>query len=158
MSGHNRTAVSKQPPKTRRIDGIATDLGTREFLCTIAEWLRREDVLNSTVATVELVLAEATNNIIEHAYTGNAGPGVFWAELSLLESDLEVALCDLGRAFPEGLLPSGDLPDLDVALEQLPEGGFGWFLIYSQTKSVHYTRETGQNTLLLSFELGTDQK
>jgi serine/threonine-protein kinase RsbW len=75
----------------------------------------------------------------------------------LYESILNVTLCDHGHAFPDGMLPVGKLPDLDVAMEHLPEGGFGWFIIFSQTKSVRYCRKAGQNTLSLSFELDANQ-
>ncbi len=134
-------------------EGSATDAGTRVLLRNITKWLQHVDVPVSSIATVELVLAEAINNIVEHAYTGTAKEKLIRAELSLIGQQLDVALCDNGVAFPDGMLPSGELPDLDVALEQLPEGGFGWFLIYTQTQSVHYSRRDDRNTLSLCFEL-----
>lgn len=158
MAGQSKTAGLDQPTKTRRIDEIATDLGTRALLGSITAWLTAEDVAGGTIATVELVLAEAINNIVEHAYADCLDTGVLSAQVSLFESYLEVSLRDRGSSFPDGTLPSGDLPDLEVALELLPEGGFGWYLIFSQAKSVDYTREAGQNTLLLSFELDTDRR
>jgi serine/threonine-protein kinase RsbW len=59
-------------------------------------------------AAVELVLAEALNNIIEHAY-----------------------------------------PAVEVDLVDMPEGGFGWFLIKDLAKDVAYVRVNGENWLKL---------
>lgn len=94
----------------------------------------------------ELVLAEVLNNVAEHAY-GDTGGRV---EVSLQQGPdgLRCRIIDEGRAMPDGRLPDGRLPGgPDVALADLPEGGFGWHLIRSLSTDLTYTRVEGQNRL-----------
>jgi len=102
------------------------------------------------LARVELVLAEALNNIAEHAYAGGpAGPVIL--RIAPEGAGLRAVLRDRGRPMPRGAPPEGTLPPSDVATRALPEGGFGWFLIRSQTDSLIYRRESGENRLELHF-------
>ena len=64
---------------------------------------------------------------------------------------LRVRLVDQGRAMPGLTLPEGKLPRHDVALEDLPEGGFGWFLIHNLTQRLTYRRIGAKNQL--DFEI-----
>jgi serine/threonine-protein kinase RsbW len=97
-------------------------------------------------STAELVLAEVLNNVAEHAY-GEAGGRV---EVSLQHGPdgLRCRIIDEGRAMPGGQPPEGRLRGgPDVALAELPEGGFGWHLIRSLSTDLTYTRVQGQNRL-----------
>ena len=94
----------------------------------------------------ELVLAEVLNNVAEHAYSEAGGK----VDVSLGEDvgGVRCLIVDAGRAMPDGLLPEGRLPGgPDTALEDLPEGGFGWHLIHSLCDDLTYTRVDGQNRL-----------
>jgi serine/threonine-protein kinase RsbW len=94
----------------------------------------------------ELVLAEVLNNVAEHAYSEGGGR----VEVSLGEAagGLRCLIVDAGRAMPGGRLPEGRLPGgPDTALEDLPEGGFGWHLIHALCVDLTYTRVDGQNRL-----------
>jgi serine/threonine-protein kinase RsbW len=94
----------------------------------------------------ELVLAEVLNNIAEHAYAGAAGGidlslrltgGLVWCEV-----------VDHGAPMPGGDPPAGVLPPVaDVALDDLPEGGFGWHLIRRLTHGLTYARTGDRNHL-----------
>ena len=42
---------------------------------------------------------------------------------------------------PNGQPPFGFAPDVTVALDDLPEGGFGWFLIKDLARDVSYERQ-----------------
>jgi serine/threonine-protein kinase RsbW len=98
------------------------------------------------LATVELVLAEALNNVVEHAYAKHAG----MIEMSLTQGPrgLACTIVDSGLVMPDGKLPFGHLPDTDArSLDDLPEGGFGWHLIRSLTIDLSYHREAGWNRL-----------
>ena len=97
----------------------------------------------------EIVLAEALNNIVEHAYAG--APGQIDISLRLDGAALSCHIADRGRAMPNLALPLGVLRDLG---DDPPEGGFGWFLIHSLAQSLTYARQDGQNCL--RFELATD--
>ena len=103
-------------------------------------------------ATVELVLAEALNNIAEHAYGGHT-PGPVTLTARMTSQRLTVILRDQGRALPGHTLPMGEPPKTDVPCAHLPEGGFGWFLIRDLTTALHYRRTGQENRLKLEFDL-----
>ncbi len=103
-------------------------------------------------SSVELVLAEVMNNIVEHAHADGAGE----IELILRES-VDGLLCtvrDDGRGMPGGAPPAQRQPDPEVAAPLLQEGGFGWFLIGELASKVSYRRVHGRNTLALLFAFG----
>lgn len=94
----------------------------------------------------ELVLAEVLNNVAEHAYSD--GGGRVAVTLSRVAAGIRCQVVDQGRAMPDGRLPEGRLPGgPDIALEDLPEGGFGWHLIRSLCSDLTYAREGGFNRL-----------
>ena len=102
--------------------------------------------------TAQLVLAEVLNNVAEHAY-GEAG-GKVEIRLWLDRDALHCRVVDEGREMPGGQLPEGRLPDGPrVALDDLPEGGFGWHLIRSLCAELCYARVDGENRL--AFALAT---
>lgn len=102
--------------------------------------------------TAELVLAEALNNIVEHAYApGRPGPVSVTAQIGA--RDLHLLLRDRGRRLPGGRPPDGRCPESDVPRATIPEGGFGWFLIRDLARSVAYHRRNGENHLILRLAL-----
>ncbi|WP_425099916.1 ATP-binding protein [Tropicibacter sp. S64] len=94
----------------------------------------------------EIVLAEALNNIVEHAYS-EAADGEIRLSLSVDARTLVARIEDFGLGMPGGGLPEGGLGSLDVAVNDLPEGGFGWFMIHSMTDTLCYRRKNGVNIL-----------
>jgi serine/threonine-protein kinase RsbW len=98
--------------------------------------------------TAEIVLAEALNNIVEHAYGGQAGD--IRVEVLRQEGDILCRIRDQGRPMPGGAAPPGALQPLGEH-EDLPEGGFGWFLIRVLARDVQYDRDGGEN--ILTFRL-----
>lgn len=101
-------------------------------------------------ARAELVLAEVFNNIVEHACAGRpagGATGTISCEMQLASGRLCIVVRDDGQAMPDGDLPPGTLPILDVARHDLPEGGFGWHLIRSLTNGLCYLREPCCNRL-----------
>ncbi len=102
--------------------------------------------------SVILAVAEALNNVAEHAYAGQA-PGPVHMTADLFDDVLHVTLDDHGRPMPGLVLPPPRLPDATGPRDTLPEGGFGWFLIHKLTDTLTYNRRAGQNTLLLGFAL-----
>jgi len=110
--------------------------------------LRRERVLHGlsdmAAESCELVLAEAMNNIVEHAYPGQGGP----LRLTLLRDGDRVTcrLLDHGRPMPGLRLPPGALPETG---DSPAEGGYGWFLIHRLTERLVYRRAGRMNLLLL---------
>lgn len=96
--------------------------------------------------TTELVLAEALNNIVEHAYA--TYPGEIELTLTPATGCLQCVIVDSGLPMPGERLPPGDPPALDG---DLPEGGFGWNLIRSLTTGLEYRRVANRNHLQFSL-------
>lgn len=107
--------------------------------------------LNADVSgSLELVLAEVLDNIVEHAYPeGQEGP--IEVSMHTRGEDIECRVKDFGRAMPNEALPAGIAPDIPEELDCLPEGGFGWFLIGELAKDLTYTRRDSTN--LFSFRM-----
>lgn len=94
--------------------------------------------------TVQIVLAEVLNNIAEHAYARY--PGQINVLIEDLAGELLFQIHDTGLPMPGGHLPGGQLKTA-TELEDLPEGGFGWYLIRTLTKGLTYRRQGERNTL-----------
>ncbi len=122
----------------------------------IAEVSARLSALGLTsekASDVKIALAEAINNVVEHAYTGLAAKEV-QIRCQFRENRLVVQIVDSGKPMPDLQPPDGVPPPVETALQDLPEGGFGWFLIQQLASSVAYERRDGLNLLALCFELG----
>ncbi|MEX0369392.1 MAG: ATP-binding protein, partial [Tateyamaria sp.] len=68
---------------------------------------------------------------------------------------LRLTVVDTGHAMPDGQTPVGAAADLDVDLCDMPEGGFGWFLIKDLAKDVEYRRREQENHLQLRIAVAT---
>jgi serine/threonine-protein kinase RsbW len=95
---------------------------------------------------LELMMVEALNNVIEHAYQGEDGHEV---HIELLDKPQYTAVCirDFGLSAPN--LMSGDnatFPDED----SLPEGGWGLPLIQALADSIDYCSSNENNLLTLT--------
>lgn len=101
-----------------------------------------------TMGRLELVLAEVMNNVTEHACDGmapGAGPGSMHLCVVMHDTGLSCAITDDGAKLPADCLKPRSLPAMDPL--DLPEGGFGWFLIQGLTQSLCYYREEHRNCL-----------
>jgi serine/threonine-protein kinase RsbW len=99
--------------------------------------------------TAEIVLAEAVNNIVEHAYATYSG--TIELTLTCQGASLCCSLIDHGLSMPGDQLPAGRLG----SPEDLAEGGFGWHLIRTLSQDLAYARDGTRNRL--SFRLVTGQ-
>lgn len=113
----------------------------------VGKWLDQENVHSECIGDVMLVLAEALNNVIEHAY-GAEKKGDVQIKATLRELTLSMQIVDRGKPF--------DGPPEEVVLNtekyeasEMPDGGFGWFLIKSLTEDIHFSRVEDQNRLTL---------
>ncbi|MBE1285242.1 MAG: ATP-binding protein [Rhodobacteraceae bacterium] len=131
---------------------VASELGVREAVSRAIEHLKTLGLQEEQAGNVEIALSEAANNVVEHAYAGML-PGEVCITGRLLQGILSIEIRDEGAPLPSGKLPEGKPADLSCAFEDLPEGGFGWFLIRSLTETVDYDRIEGVNTLSLRFNL-----
>ena len=100
---------------------------------------------------IELCLAEAVNNAIEHAYRLEAGHAVEIV-VGLRASDdlLSIDVRDCGRAMPTDRLIA-ELKDLDPTdIDALPERGMGLAILRRAMDALSYASDGGVNTLTLT--------
>ncbi|MEE2860202.1 MAG: ATP-binding protein [Paracoccus sp. (in: a-proteobacteria)] len=113
------------------------------------------EVSDDTLGRLELVLAEVMNNVAEHAPAGagNADDSVRLPVIHLCivrhTNGLACALTDDGVSLPDECILPRSLPAL--VMDDLPEGGFGWFLIQDLTQALCYYRESQRNYLAFSI-------
>lgn len=109
------------------------------------------------VSTIEIALAEALNNVVEHAYPDGA-PGDVKLVLRHGRAGLLIEIRDNGKPMPNGRTPEGIHPTDRQPKNDLPEGGFGWFLIRELARDLVYDRENGENFLIFRLAVGRRPK
>lgn len=98
-----------------------------------------------TISHSEIALVEVLNNIVEHAYAKYDGEiAVTWM---LTEDEVIFETRDTGRPMPQLQPPNSECPPNDVELDELPEGGFGWFLIRKLSRRLTYERCGPENVV-----------
>lgn len=126
----------------------ASDTATRETLIALTDHLRKAGLGPEDQGNIELILAEALNNVAEHAYAGGTGP------VTLRVVAQKVGLCceisDCGAGMPSGDAPDPPLPTIEPP-DGLPEGGFGWHIIRCLTSALTYQRDDPWNRLKLTM-------
>jgi serine/threonine-protein kinase RsbW len=143
--------LSLDPPDGARLVIDATVLDVREGLRDLMRCPLVQNLSPDCLGTTELVLAEALNNVVEHAYANYSGQ--IEVEVRRDPDQLRFHIADKGLPMPGAEPPLGRLPAVG-ALQDLPEGGFGWFLIRSLSQDLAYRREGERN--LLSFGVFVD--
>ncbi len=128
----------------------AREAAVRCALKSVRKSLRALSLDEMVIGSVEIVLAEALNNIVEHAY-GNSEMGTITVNCQRRKGFLLFELTDRGVSFPQQLIPKKQIHDLDSGTDTLPEGGFGWGLIRDMTTSLAYRRHEGRNILRFSI-------
>mgnify|MGYP001343489150 CR=1 FL=1 len=124
----------------------ATDIETRAALQALMLALDQAGVGDEDSSNAELILAEALNNVVEHAYADGAGPVEL--TVSLQRNGMACTISDRGRPMPSGVVPSPGLPVIDPP-DDLPEGGFGWHIIRCLTSELAYQRDRDRNSLMM---------
>ena len=134
------------------ISFYATPDAVRTALAEARKNWATEGLGEDMVTTAELVLAEALNNVVEHAHAGRLG-GQVVLKTNFVDGALECVIRDDGVPMPGLKMPKGRLPDRGRGLRDLPEGGFGWYMIKSMTDGLAYERRGGWNQLdfVISF-------
>lgn len=133
------------PRPERHLIG-ATAPAVRGLLLTLEKGAYLSDLPNEARCTALLVLAEALNNVVEHAYAG--GPG--WIGVVPL-----AGRGGRGWRIIDGGMPAPDFSNLPgVMPDGLAEGGFGWPLIRALTDQARQSRRRGWNVLTLHLRGG----
>lgn len=142
---------SVDPPGTVRVV-LASDLeSVRDGLRDLFRSDQLTCLTEESRGVVEIVLAEVLNNVVEHAYATYSGKIEVW--VTRRENYLFIRLVDHGLPMPGEELPGGKLAEPSESAE-LPEGGFGWFLIRTMSDDLTYRRDGDQN--ILSFCVNVD--
>lgn len=133
-----------------RVIFASTPLSVRDALLSTLDGLKGINLSDDDASTVELVLAEVMNNVVEHAYRDDR-EGMIELQVVHDANGLICTVLDDGFAMPNGHPPVGTPPEPDVPLALQPEGGFGWFLIRTLAHDLNYSRDGQRNRF--SFRL-----
>jgi len=110
--------------------------------------LERNAVEAECKGDILIVLAEVLNNIVEHAYCAS-GEGqihlTVHAHKQPHKNAVYIQTVDQGPPVPVDTLAAASLPNLSQDIQDIPEGGFGWFIIHSLTDSINYERIDDEN-------------
>jgi serine/threonine-protein kinase RsbW len=132
----------------------ATDNDVSSAMTLLRHSLQRLDLSVEDIEKAELTLAEALNNVVEHAVYPDQDPHI----ILRIEREQDVLIClirDKGRPLPGAKPPVGKSVNPNVSRNMLPEGGFGWIMIQQLTKSLKYQRIKGENHLELIMPLAS---
>ncbi len=132
----------------------ATPQAVRDTLARVVPNLTGTGLSRCGTGMVELVLAEALNNIVEHAYAGET-QGLILLRVTRDGHWLWVYLCDQGLPLPGDSVPPPRAARLDVPRADLPEGGFGWYLIHRLAHRLAHIRRGKNNHLAIGLDLDT---
>lgn len=132
----------------------ATELAARDGIAAVMGQLGALGLPDALAGDVELALAEVVNNVVEHGYAGIPN-GAVDVDGRLADGWLELRVSDTGRPLPGGHLPTFRPTDPGRLRQELPEGGFGWGLIYRLTDALRYHHDGTRNTLSMRFRLDT---
>lgn len=146
-------------PQRMPLDGFTISFagaedGVRDAITQTLARLSPLGLAEDETGTVELVLAEALNNVVEHALAETGGDKRVEITASHDSRGLELTIIDEGAKMPDGVAPRPRPPQVDVELPDLPEGGFGWFMIHTLAQEVRYVRQDGRNHLRLRLAVG----
>jgi len=123
----------------------------------VTQDLAENGISTEDIGTFEIVLAEALNNIVEHAYPEDA-PGDIKLTVKRRATSLMVEVNDKGRPMPKGRAPIGNHPMTEFNSDDaMPEGGYGWFLIRELVRDLVYDRQDGKNILLFRLPITPEQ-
>jgi serine/threonine-protein kinase RsbW len=93
---------------------------------------------------VQMVVEEACDNIIEHAYAGKAN-GDIECTCIVDQEGLTVILRDHGRGFNPQSVPE---PNREASLEERQSGGLGLYFINQLMDEVHFAFSTDAGNVL----------
>jgi serine/threonine-protein kinase RsbW len=115
--------------------------------------LRTLDLTKEELGSVEIVLAEALNNVVEHAYPKDA-PGEVGLVIRARRAGILIEIRDCGEPMPNGRVPQGAHPMAVTETDTMPEGGYGWFMIRELARDLIYDRRDGENFLIFRIAVG----
>ena len=122
----------------------------RDVLARVAQTVAAAGQNPTATNNIELAMAEALNNVVEHSFHETA-KGRILVEITLDEDVFCISIRHDGTPMPGMRLPEGRPANVGVDSANLPEGGFGWFLIRSLVLDAAYTHRDNWSELVLRF-------
>lgn len=145
-TGHGMGRGTGRGAASLRVRLASDSASVRVALARVGADLIARGIGADAADTAELVLAEVLNNVVEHAFGGRAD-GWIEVRIAARAGHLDCEVLDGGMQMPGGALPAGLAPETGVALDELSEGGFGWFLIRRLASDLSYRRDAEGNRL-----------
>lgn len=141
----------KALPQTGRAAEIAFKFqgnfaSIRHILAQIRQKLIAHGIAMDVIGSAEIAFAEILNNVVEHAYQ-ESGEGEIALHISLGPNAIELTVVDTGIPISGALPSQREALRQNTAIEDLPEGGFGWSLIRMLVDELHYQSDGHQNQL-----------
>ena len=128
----------------------------RRVLMSVHGKLRSEPGFEGLSDLTQIILGEILNNVVEHAYQFEGGHPIELA-MTFHADRIHCRVEDEGLAMPDDRPPNGGMPELDATdRDSLPEGGFGWALVYEMTEDLVYKRVDGRNFLEFYIPIPSD--
>ena len=114
----------------------------------IDQTMKQLNIQNSEdIYAVQLSVAEACTNVIEHAYSNESGGHiVIRCMLSSTGNEFVVHIIDWGKSFNPTAVPK---PDTQSNLNERREGGLGFFLMQKFMDNIKYTSAQKMNKLVM---------
>lgn len=139
----NRAGAPLEEQVFYRSKNDATLFSVRDAMEHVRATLKQRAVDDVTLSSIEIVVTEVLNNIVEHALTEGSG----WFELSceIKKNELSFHIEDNGLEMPLGRLPEGIPPETHGPRCSLPEGGWGWSLVHTLANDLRYQRNGSIN-------------
>lgn len=134
----------------------ATEAEASAGIAQLSKCLEAQGLPQHKAGDVKIALAEAINNVVEHAYAGIT-PAKVQVRCRLHQNWLNIVISDTGNPLPGFRVPDGVPAPLGSSIAELPEGGFGWFLIHELTSDIRYEYSNGCNRLSLRFDFPTQR-
>ncbi|WP_316648589.1 ATP-binding protein [Ovoidimarina sediminis] len=131
----------------------ATNEGTRLAIKKIAGLVDRSTASGDDIDRMEIALAEALNNIVEHAFADRED-GVIEMTIDAAPPGLHFVITDDGVPMPAGRLPGGHTANPDRRAHEQEEGGYGLHLIREVARKLRYERVDDRNRLPFRIALG----
>ena len=125
----------------------------RRSIHEVEDELIAADVASEDIGSISIVLAEAMNNVVEHAFDNNHD-GKMTLVVRSRSNSLLFEIRDTGRPMPKGRAPMGNHPMSEFnQFDAMPEGGYGWFLIRELVQDLVYDRQNDENILFFRYRL-----
>lgn len=104
---------------------VESKLAQLSFVAAAVRRVAEPVVGPEAAALVDVAVTEICSNIVRHAHPGEPGHS-FLIMLRPKKAAIEVEVRDEGPAYAMGPHP---MPDVEVPIAQMPEGGFGLALV-----------------------------